>query len=502
MDMENTNNKSCYIYCRVSTEEQANEGFSLDNQKRACIEYANNNSYEIKDYFIDEGKSGRTTDRPEFQRLLKSIADVPVGAVIVYKIDRFARNVGDFANIRKDFKNVGVKLLSVSENGDVTEGLIGNIFASVAEWESEVNGKRTKDALTQKFREGWWPGMAPHGYQNAKDENGKGIIVIDQEMGSLIKKWAFLEYSTGNYSLLKLTKILHKKGFKTKNGKPIAHSTIQQIISNPFYYGLMKWNGMEKTGNHVPLVSKKLFDLCHLVAAKHRNFVIRERKYDFLLRGIVYCSQCGQRYTAEYHAINSRKRDRIGYYHCAKLKRCKSRYVECPDLEKNVADLLKSIKFSKGFTNALTNKVRKYLKNVDKEEAKSRKSLFNKRSALINKRKILESRLYDETINRETFRRMHGEIQVEIDDVDVEVTKLKSSRKFDFDLLEEVLALTRNIPKTYKEAPHFLKRKYLNFFFDKIEVNDKKIVNTAYSPLITELINQQTVILRKDWLPR
>src|SRR3989344_2827650 len=84
----------------------------------------------------------------------------------------------------------------------------------------------------------------------------------------------------------------------------------------------------------------------------------------------------------------------------------------------------------------------------------------------------------------ERIKRKHDEIQAEIENIDSELAKLGLNRKFDFDLLEEVLALTRNIPKTYKEAPQFLKRKYLHFFFTKIEVDNKKIVNTAYSPPI------------------
>ena len=162
--------KNCYIYIRVSTDEQAKEGFSMDNQKRACVEYAQMYDYHVKRVFVDDGKSARTTDRPAFQELLLAIKEHPVEAVIIYKIDRFARNVGDFSNIRKELKNLGIKLLSVSENGDVTEGLIGNIFASVAEWESEVNGQRTRDALMQKFREGWQPTPPPIGYRSVGEE--------------------------------------------------------------------------------------------------------------------------------------------------------------------------------------------------------------------------------------------------------------------------------------------------------------------------------------------
>ncbi|OGM26862.1 hypothetical protein A3D00_03165 [Candidatus Woesebacteria bacterium RIFCSPHIGHO2_02_FULL_38_9] len=99
--------KTCYIYCRVSTDEQAKEGYSVDNQKRACSEYAKSNGYDVKAIFTDEGESARTTNRPEFQRMLGALKNKPVDALIAYKIDRICRNVADFANLRKELKKYG-----------------------------------------------------------------------------------------------------------------------------------------------------------------------------------------------------------------------------------------------------------------------------------------------------------------------------------------------------------------------------------------------------------
>lgn len=99
--------KYCYIYLRVSTDEQAKEGFSIDNQKKACVDYAKNYGYQVREIFQDDGKSARTTDRPAFQDLMRVAKENPVDAIIVYKIDRLARNVADFANIRKELKNYG-----------------------------------------------------------------------------------------------------------------------------------------------------------------------------------------------------------------------------------------------------------------------------------------------------------------------------------------------------------------------------------------------------------
>lgn len=103
--------KNCYIYLRVSTDEQAREGFSIDNQKRACGEFAQNNGYQIKRLFVEDGRSAKTTDRPVFQEMMQEVREDPVDAIIVLKIDRIARNVGDFANIRKELKTLGTRLM-------------------------------------------------------------------------------------------------------------------------------------------------------------------------------------------------------------------------------------------------------------------------------------------------------------------------------------------------------------------------------------------------------
>lgn len=99
--------KNCFIYLRVSTDEQASQGFSIENQKRSCTEYAENNGYYVKKIFIEDGKSGtNVSGRPAFQEMMKILREQPVDAIVVLKIDRIARNVGDFYNIRKELRNM------------------------------------------------------------------------------------------------------------------------------------------------------------------------------------------------------------------------------------------------------------------------------------------------------------------------------------------------------------------------------------------------------------
>lgn len=497
--------KNCYIYLRVSTDEQAKEGFSIDNQKRACVEYAQMYGYHVKRIFLDDGKSGRTTDRPAFQELLIAVKESPVEAVIIYKIDRFARNVGDFSNIRKQFKSIGVKLLSVSENGDVTEGLIGNIFASVAEWESDVNGQRTRDALTQKFREGWQPTPPPLGYRSVGGPRERKTCEPDPYVAPIIKE-LFELYSTGSYSIMEIQDWLSDKNIVSKNGTNLGHSVIHTILNNHFYYGLIRWHGESKIGNHQPIISKELFDTCQYVLAKHRNFLLRRRVHDFLLRGFMYCSDCGQRYTAEWHKKDSLKArgGKIAYYHCPKRERngCPSPYVEMADLEKQVVEQFKVMQFRGEFIEAVVRKTREIVDKNRKMSSSLKQGVLNQKSGLEGKRNKLEDALIDGTIDRDTFKRKHSEIQEKILNLEEQTQEIDDRNRVDISLIEEVLAFTRNIHQTYVDAPGFLKRHYLRFFFEKLMVKDRKIVAAIPTPVFKTLQQEYLVIISKPWLLR
>src|SRR3989344_2844818 len=338
--------KNCYVYIRVSTDDQKN-GFSPDNQKRACLEYAQNQGYHVKKIFDDGGKSGRTTDRPDFQEMLDRIKNnKDVDSIIFYKIDRFARNVSDFSETKKWLTSEGIELISVME-GNISNGssLIANIFASVAEWESEVNGQRTRDALMQKFREGWQPSPLYLGYRSVGGEKERKTCEPDPYIAPIIKE-LFELYATGNYSILELQEWLGKKNVISRNGTGLGHSVIDNILRNPYYYGLIRWHGESKIGNHKPIIKKDLYDTCQYVLAKHRSFLVRRRKYDYLLRGFLYCYHCDQRYTAEPHPNHSiNKPGSIEYYHCQKRDRngCPAPYVEMSEIEQLVEQEFKKL---------------------------------------------------------------------------------------------------------------------------------------------------------------
>lgn len=497
--------KNIYIYIRVSTDEQATEGFSMENQKRACVELAQAKGCTAPRFFIDDGKSARTTERPALQEMLKTALEQPPEAVVFYKIDRFARNLNDFTRMYSDFKNRSIRLISVME-GDLSEGtsLVPNIFASVAQWESEVNSQRTKDALMQKFREGWQPTPPPMGYRSVGGERERKSCVPDDYLAPIIKQ-LFELYATGSYSILELQDWLSEQNVTAKTGTPLSHNTINIILNNPFYYGLIRWHGQSKMGNHQPIITKELFDTCQYVLAKHRNFITRRRKHDFLLRGFAYCAECGQRYTAEYHYNEHKLKARggkISYYHCQKLGRngCPAPYVETDRLEQMAAVQLKKVQFSDEFIEIVTRKTKEKLDGYRSISSQQRQAITNQKAALELKRNRLEDELLENTIDRETFKRKHGEIQDKILNLNSHMLEIDSQVSVDVSLIEEVLSFTRDVHRTYTEAPDFLKKHYLRFFFEKLMVKDKKVQNIVPTPIFATLLENKQVILRNSVL--
>lgn len=258
---------------------------------------------------------------------------------------------------------------------------------------------------------------------------------------------------------------------------------------------------MDREGRHEPLIDKQTFDLCQQVAAKHRNYACRKRKHNFLLRGIVYCNSCGMRYTAEWHSINSKERNnRIAYYHCNKRTGCNQPYVEADVLESAVQELVGGYQYTPEFIELVTQRVKGVLQQGREELGEKREALNQRKAALEVRRNRLEDLLVDGVVDGGTYKRKHADLESGISKIDEALGGLEEDRKADTSIIEEVLAMTRNIKRTYKKASHDMKRRYLRFFFDKIYVEDGKIVGVKHSPLFEALEQERKVILSNVWL--
>jgi site-specific DNA recombinase len=200
-------------YSRVSTAEQASEGVSLEMQAKKIEAYCLVKDWPLSEVISDAGESAKSLDRPGMARLLALVDAAEVATVIVYKLDRLTRSVADLDRLVKVFEKKTVALVSLQESLDATTAtgrLMMNLLASVSQWEREVIGERTRDALQELKAQGKKLGRS--GY-------------ADQDIVGYLKA----EYSQGR-SYHDLAAELNTRGIQTARGGIWAAATVRNLV--------------------------------------------------------------------------------------------------------------------------------------------------------------------------------------------------------------------------------------------------------------------------------
>jgi hypothetical protein len=224
----------------------------------------------------------------------------------------------------------------------------------------------------------------------------------------------------------------------------------------------------------------------------HNFHACRRRKHSFSLRGFIFCNICGQRFTAEKHPKKNKE-----YYHCAAMRKHSNRgqNIEVSILEKQIEAYFEKIQFSQDFIDKVAAILKKlYIQQKD-EIKKARQGILNQQMSLERKRGIIEEKLLNGVISDEDFIRLRKKFKVEIDQTQNKMADFDSQREYNIDIIEEVLKLTRNINKAYQQATPELKRYYLNIFWEKFLIQDKKIVEAIPTKAVSLLLKKQKVII-------
>ena len=345
--------KTAWSYLRVSTTRQVNkaynpEGYSLPAQRDANQRKAAELDAEIAVEFIERGETGRTVDRPEFQRMLTLLKDTPPDYLIVHKLDRWARNLTDDVLLRLEIRKTGVQLVSATEHIDETPTgrMLHGILATMNEFYSANLAAEVGKGMSQKAEQGGTPGLAPIGYLNAEERLPDGrvvrTVVVDPERAPFIRL-AFELYATGDYGLYDLMDELTERGFRTRpnkhhSGKPVSLTQISRILNNPYYVGDVTFRGVVYAGHHQPLVTRQLFDRVQDVLAAHLKAGEREWIHSHYLKGTVYCGRCGSRLCL------TLAKGQYLYFFCLgrhKGNGCDLQYLPAEAVEDKVAELYK-----------------------------------------------------------------------------------------------------------------------------------------------------------------
>lgn len=252
------------LYIRVSTDEQAKYGYSIQAQKEKLISYAKLKEWDIYKIYIDEGISGKNLNRKEVQELINDVKKKIVNNVLVYKIDRLTRSTKDLIELIELFKEHDCEFNSLNESIDTTSPT-GRMFIKIiglfAEFERETIVERIKMGLERKVKEGYSiaSSTVSYGYEKPK---GIKIQKINKKEASIVKK-IFLWCKEGK-NINQIRKCLENNNITTKKGRKWTNKNIINILSNPNYIGKVRYGintnkYFEQTGKHKNIINKELY---------------------------------------------------------------------------------------------------------------------------------------------------------------------------------------------------------------------------------------------------
>jgi len=303
------------LYMRVSTENQAREGFSLPKQKTRLEDYCRAKGYEIGDYYTDEGISAKKGNyRPEFERLKEDIKNKKINTMLALKQDRITRSIFDWENIITflEENNAYLDLVNDDINTTTSNGrMVSRIMMSVSQNEIERTSERTKVGLTGAIKQGHIPHKAPLGY---KHEDKK--LVIDESTKDVVIRIFELYHNGLSYqkiaNLFKKEKVLGKDNWRD--------NTILHIIENEIYKGDFVHGKRTKHPTYYPnvvepLVSKEMWEECQFQKKNNSRAYSRTLTYIFLQK--LLCPKCGKILGGK---VSKKKGHEYFYYYCRDLK--------------------------------------------------------------------------------------------------------------------------------------------------------------------------------------
>lgn len=325
----NKKSRKAALYIRVSTDFQAEEGYSVDAQKEKLEQYCKLKDIKTYEFYIDGGWSGSNIERPAMKQMMSDIKDGLIESVIVYKLDRLSRSQKDTVFLLEDvFIPNDCNFVSLNENFDTTtpygKAMIG-ILSVFAQLERENIRERTRMGMYERVKEGLWMGggRTPYGYDYDANKN----TLIPNADSENVKK--IFELYIQGYSTCYLANL-----FNLCND-----SQIRKILTRKTYLGKIEYNGEVFEGRHVPLVTQEIYDRVQEELLKRTSKDQTQNVY--LLTGLVRCGICGakMRYQKWGNQIKiycySQQRSKP---HLIKNPDCDNYKNNCEDLEKVVVD--------------------------------------------------------------------------------------------------------------------------------------------------------------------
>lgn len=453
------------IYARYSSGHQREE--SIEGQIRECTDFAVRNGLTIIDQYIDRAISAKTDDRPMFQKMIADSGKKAFDTIIVYTLDRFARNRYDSAVYKAKLKRNGVRVLSAKENitSDPSGIILESVLEGMAEYYSVELAQKVKRGMTENALAcRWASGRIPFGYTVDAEKH----LHINNDLAPIVQK-AFEMYAGGS-KIMDIVAYVNGCHVTTGLGNKFGRSSLDRMLRSETYIGVFRWSDIRKENAVPAIITPELFYQCQArYAAAHRKNSARPSDI-YLLSGKLRCGCCGGAMSGM--SGKSRNGNLHYYYSCYSTRRrtttCDTGHMRRDELEHLVADHAAAILKSPANLETIAQQAIKANSNIKNYQLES----------LIKQQKDLSKKLDN---------CMHA-----VEQGLISPTLMSRIKQYEVEL--EAIAKDISLEKI-KANPFTLTKKHIVFFLSKFAALEG---NEFKERIISTLINDVSIKKEKD----
>ena len=518
--MNRQSNKITALYCRLSRDDELQgESNSVKNQKSILAKYAKENGFANTKFFVDDGYSGVSFNRPAFMELMELAEQGQIGTIIVKDHSRLGRNrliVGQL--LEEDFVRLDVRYIAVMDSIDTSEGL--SDFLPVQDWFNEMHAKNTSKKVRAVMHDKGMSGkplttVIPYGYK--KSSGGLDIWVIDEEAAEIVRK--IFQLCIDGYGPTQIAKQLYQaniptptehwqaQGRKTSALPAVPHRwsarTVSDILQRLEYCGHTvnfrtttrsfkdkkkierpkdEWKVFENT--HEAIISDETFELVQELRS-HKRRQNRTGEVS-IFSGLLYCADCGGKL---YYSVTNNYRPEGAYFFCSTYRKnsdnCSAHYIR----EKVVYDLvLESLQrvlfYVQAYEKIFVQKLLEQSTKMQRTELAKKSRELAKMEKQINELDLLFQRIYEDNVSGKLSDERFATMAFNYEDEQKELKLLAEERKTEIDVdnskmndVQQFIERARNYTHIKELSPAIV-----NEFVDRIIISQKQTIdsNTVY----------------------
>jgi site-specific DNA recombinase len=480
--------KKGIIYVRVSTDEQANTGYSLEYQQERLIKECEYRGDKVLRVFRED-YSAKDFNRPEFNKLLEYVKShkSEVDFILFTRWDRFSRNSEEAYRMIRLFKNLNIEVRSLEQPLDMSipdNKLMLAFYLMAPEIENDKISVRTKEGLYKAAKSGAFTSKAPFGYVNIRNEVEMATLAYCPKNHELVKE-ALELFSSGNYSADEI----RKKLFGVGKGAKIGKQTFLNMLRNPTYAGkvVVPAFGKEKSylvdGVHPPLISMHTFSRNKEILNRNKKILITKERDEFPLRGSLKCPRCGKTLTAS--ASRSRNQSLHHYYHCQ--KGCS--YREKAGLVNQIfEEHLNNFELTKEMYNLYSEVFRDFISTMNSGKKQELSNIEKEFEKIAARKEKIENEYMDDKITADKYNLLLDRCENDLLRLQMRKDSLTAEAKESIDNLRSALLVHKTVTDLYRNADVRGKKEIIGSIFKDSLVFEKGTYRTTELSILASLI--------------